>query len=109
VPAAVGQPELPIVDLEAATVPLVRPREDEAARCAGAEHRLDLPAENRSLILDPVPVAVVPALGDHEREVADDVVQTREVVLQALLRLEKDVEGGKVEEGQLEILRRGVV
>ena len=109
IPPAVGQPEVPVVDLEAATVPLVRPREDEAAGGAGAEHRLDLPAENRSLVLDPVPVAVVPALGDDDREVADDVVQTREVVLQALLRLEVDVEGGKVEEGQLEVLRRGVV
>ena len=103
---AVGEAEVPIVDVEAAAVPLVGPREHEGARAACLERGPDLPVEHLRLHFLAVPPAVQPDLGHHQGPVAGDVLEPRQVGRERPLRLQVDVEGHEVEERELEVLRR---
>src|SRR5581483_4447136 len=60
-PLAVDEPEVPVVDVAAAAVPLVGPGEDEGARAAGGERRAHLPAEPVRLAPAPVRRAAGPS------------------------------------------------
>src|SRR5581483_11608332 len=88
---AVGQAEVPVVDLEAAAGPLVRPREDERAGATARKRRPHLPVERRRLRIEPVPTAVEAELGEDERPITGDRLQPREVGGEALRRFEIDV------------------
>ena len=77
-----GEPEIPVVDVVAAAVPLVGPREDERAGAAGPERRPHLPVERRRLHALAVPAAVEPDLGHDQRAVAGEVLQPRQVGLE---------------------------
>ena len=103
---AVGEPEVPVVDVVAATMPLVGPGEDERARAARRERRAELPVESVAACVSAVAAAVETELRDHERPVAGDVLQPREVGLQALGVLEVDVEATKSRNGSSQVLRR---
>ena len=93
----------------AAAVQLVGPAEDEEAGGAGLEGVLDLPPERRGLSLAAVAAAIESGLGDEQRPVAAEVLQTCQVRGVGLLLLEEDVAGGEVEKGQLQVLGRGKV
>ena len=62
---AVDEPEGPVVDLEAAAVPLVGPGEHERARAAGGERGAHLPVERARLRGLAVPERVEAGLGEH--------------------------------------------
>ena len=103
------QAELPVLDVVAPPVPLVCPREDEEPGAPGRERRPHLPVQHVSLRGRTVPPAVQPELGHDDRAIAGQVVETGQVGLQALPRLEVHVEADHVEERQFQVLGRGVV
>ena len=107
--ALVRQAELPVVHVLARPVPLVGPGEDEGARRARGEGRAHLPVEHGGLGPLSVAEAVEAELAQHERAGAREVVQTGEVGLEAIARLEIDVEAHEVEERQPQVLGGRVV
>ena len=104
-----SQTETPVVDVGAAAVPLVRPREDEGAGAARGESRRQLPGERIGLRLVAVSQAVEPQLGDDERAIAREGLQPCQVGLELLFRFEEDVEADEIEERELEVFGRGIV
>ena len=106
---AVDEAEVPVVDVEAAAVPLVGPGEDEHARAAGGEGGAHLPVERARLGAFGVAQRVEADLGDEQRAVARDVLEPGQVRLELRARLEVDVEADEVEERQLEVLGGRVV
>src|SRR2546422_3333306 len=90
-------------------VPLVGPREHEHAATPGGERRSHLPVERARLATLAVAQGVQAQLAHEERPVPSDVLQARQVRLEAVLRLEVDVEADEVEERQPEVLGRGIV
>ena len=108
-PFAVDETEVPVVDVDAAPMPLVRPGEDERARAARRVRCAQLPLEQPRLDVDSVAAAVEADLGDQQRPLAGDVVEARQVRLERSVGLEVDVEADKVEEGQLQVLGGRVV
>ena len=79
-----------------------RPRNRRRTRCGAASRGTGL----RGLA---VPAAVETDLGEEERPVARDVLQARQVRLQARARLQVHVEADEVEEGKLQVLGRRIV
>src|SRR4029450_1476065 len=61
-PFAVGEAEVPVLDVVTPAMPLVGPREDERSRAPRRERRRDLPAEGKGLVAEPVPAAVAPGI-----------------------------------------------
>jgi hypothetical protein len=108
-PLPVGEPEVPVLDVVSAAMPLVGPREHERARAAGCERVRQLPPEAVRLLGEPVPGAVEADFREEKRPVSREVLQPSEVRGELLGRLQIDVEGAQVEERKLEVLGRGVV
>ena len=108
-PLPVGEPEVPVVDVVSAAVPLVRPREHERARAPGGEGLRQLPAQALGLLLEPVAPAVEPDLCEEKRPVSGEVLQPSEVRRELLGRLQVHVEREQIEERKLEVLARRVV
>src|SRR5919198_2062388 len=106
---AVDEPEVPVEDLAAATVPFIRPRKHEGPSATGLKRRPQLPLETLRLALAPVPPTVEPNLAQDQWPIASDVVQTSEVRLEVRLPFEINVEAHQIEERQVQVLRRGVV
>ena len=106
---AVDQAEGPVVDLEPAAVPLVRPGEHEHAGAAGGEGGPDLPVERRACASSRVAQRVEAGLGDDERPVAGDVLEPSEVGRELRARLEEHVEAHEVDERQREVLGARIV
>ncbi len=90
-------------------VPLIRPGEHEHAGAPGREGRAHLPVEGPGLDVFAVAQAVKPELAHHERAVAGEVLQPGEIGVEALLRLEIDVEAQQIQERQPEVFRGGVI
>jgi hypothetical protein len=86
-------------------MPLVGPAEQECARAARLERGLELPRQALRLHGIFVAAAVEADLGHQERPLAAQVVQSQEIVGEALPRLEVDVEADEIEERELEELR----
>ena len=107
--ALVRQAELPVVHVLARPVPLVGPGKNERARTARGERRAHLPVEHVRLCLLAVAEAVEAELAQHERAIARQVVQAGKVGLEAIARLEIDVEAHEVEERQPQVLGGRVV
>ena len=108
-PIPAGEPEVPVLDVVAAAVPLVRPREHEDARAPRRERGPDLPVEHPCLRDLPVAAAVEPDLGENQGPIAREVVEPGEVGVQLLPRFQVHVEGDDVQEGQVQVLGRGEV
>jgi hypothetical protein len=108
-PLPVDEAEIPVGHVVAPAVPLIGPGEDEDARGAGAESVAHLPLQRFCLGCLAVAATVDADLGDQQRPVPREVLQAGEVGLEGPLVLEEDVERGEIEEGQLEILGRGIV
>ena len=106
---AVDQAEVPVVDVESAAVPLVRPREHEDPRRPAGEGAADLPVERAGLRFLAVTSAVEAGLGDDQGPVAADVLEPREIGLELRTGLQEDVEADDVDERKLEVLRARVV
>ena len=101
--------EGPVLHVVALPVPLVGPGEHEDAGTAGGERAPHLPGERARLDALVVAEAVKPELAHEERSVPGEILETGQVGLEPVLRLEVDVEAHEVEAGQLEVFRRGVV
>src|SRR5207247_326680 len=108
-PVASREAEIPVVDIRAGPVPVVGRGISKGASAAGCERRSSLPVERARLGLLAVPKAVQPDLTHDQRTIAGKVLNAREVGLQALRFLEVDIEANEVEEGELQILRGGIV
>ena len=108
-PVDPGEAEGPVLHVVAVPVPLVGPGEHEDAGTAGGERAPRLPGERARLDALVVAEAVKPELAHEERSVAGEILQTGQVGLKPVLRLEVHVEAHEVEERQLEVFRRGVV
>src|SRR5439155_12333800 len=108
-PVGARQAERPLADLLAVPIPLVGPREHEHAGATGGERRPYLPVERPRLSTLAMAEAVEPELAHDERPVSCDVLQARQVRLEAVLRLEVHIEAHEVEKRQPEVLRGGVV
>src|SRR5204863_8832777 len=100
---------VPVLDVEAAAMPLVGPREHEHARAAGGKGASDLPVERASLGLLAVAAAVEPRLGDDQRPVAGDVLEAGGVGLELGAGLEEDVETDEIHEVELKVLGAWIV
>ena len=90
-------------------MPLVRPSEDKRTRATARECGAHLPVQGPRLPQLAMTAAVEPDLGEDQRPIAREVVESREVGLEALLGLEVDIEAGQVDKPELEILRRRIV
>jgi hypothetical protein len=90
-------------------VPLVGPGEDEGARAARREGRADLPLERPGLRGQAVPLRVEADLAQEQRLLPRQVLEPRQVRIEAVGRLEIDVEADEVQEGQIQVLGRRVV
>ena len=108
-PVATGETEVPVLDVEAASVPLVGPAEHEAPRRAGGERGAHLPAQRSGLRRHAVPPTVEPDLRHDQGTVAGEVLKAREIRRQAPRRLEIHVEADQVDEGQLEVFGGRIV
>src|SRR5439155_21700419 len=91
------------------TGPTLGPAEPQLAATAGGECRANLPVERARLTTLAVAQGVEAQLAHEERPVPGDVLQARQVRLEALLRLEIDVEADEIEEREPEVFGRGVV
>jgi hypothetical protein len=105
-PLPIDEPELPVVDVGAATPPFIGPRKcDRAARPfleRGANvHRGDLGLARVSLTN-----GIGAGFGEQQRLVSGDVLQSREIGPQIGFVVQVDVEGVQIEERQIEKLRR---
>src|SRR3954469_24633735 len=100
---SIRQPEIPVVDVVAAAMPLVCPGEDNRPGAAPLEHRPELALDGLCLLVQPVSPTVEPELCEQQRAVTHDVVKPRHVRLQLARTLEEDVEAGEVEKGQLQV------
>ena len=67
------------------------------------------PGERPRLSLPPIAQTVHADLAHQQRSLARDVLKTREIGLETILRLEIDVETGEVEKGQAQVLGRRIV
>src|SRR5256886_2530036 len=105
--AGAGQTERPVLDVMAVAVPLVGPREHEHAAASRGERSADLPIERARLTALAVAQGVEAQLTHEERPVPGDVLQARQVGLEAVLRLEIHVEADEVEERQPQVFGRG--
>jgi hypothetical protein len=105
----VGDAEGPIFDLAAGAKPLVGPGKNYRTRRPGVESRPDLPVERMRLRQLAMPHTVETQLGQQQRAVAADVLQTRQVGLQLTLSLQIDIERNHIEKGQVEVFRRRII
>ena len=108
-PRSVDETEIPVLDVEPAPVPLVRPAEREGAGAAVGEDRAELLLERPRLRRPAVSPAVEPDLGHDEGAVAGEVVEPREIRLEPLPRLEIHVEAEEVGERQVQVFGRRIV
>ncbi len=109
VPLPIGQTEIPIRNVIAATVPFIRPGKDKRAGTPPRKDRADLPLEHVRLSVLSVATTVESDLPHEHRTVTRHVLQTRQVGLKAFLRLEVHIEAHQVQERQLQVLRGGIV
>ena len=101
-PIAIDQPECPVVHRVAAAPPLVGPREGHGAARAFFERGANLHRRDLGLARFAFTDAVGARLGQQQRLVSGDVLQSREVRAQFGLAMQVDVEGADVEERQVE-------
>src|SRR5438105_13047119 len=97
-----GQTERPVLDVVAVAVPLVGPREHEHTAAPRGERRSHLPVERACLATVAVAQGIEAQLTHEKRSVPRDVLQARQVRLEAILRLEIHAEADEVEEGEPE-------
>ncbi len=105
VPAAVDQTEAPALDPFAAAEPFVRVAEPDRAGDGGPAGRVVKPAPGLGLGRLPVRRRVQAKLGDHQRFVASQVLQTVQVAGQGLRLLEVKVHRQKIGVARDQVLR----
>src|SRR5205807_5108865 len=74
-PVPAREPEVPVINVGAGTVPFVGPRIDEGAGATRGERGTDLPVQDSRLYRFAVPPAVEPDLAHEERALAGQRVQ----------------------------------
>jgi hypothetical protein len=103
------QPEGPVLDREAARVPLVGEGEGDGACTAELGGDAGGARDDGRLGLLPLADGVDAELGEHEGAGAGQVLQTGEVAAQGDLVVQVDVETGEIQEVELQVLRGGEV
>ena len=106
VAGAVDEPEVPVLDIEPATPPLVGPRECHCAAGPFLEGHAQVHRRDRSLALLAFADAVGASLGQQQRPGAGNVLQSRQVGSQVRFAVQVHVEGADVEEREVEELGR---
>src|SRR5262249_50981150 len=105
----IGKTKIPILNVMAATMPFICPGKDECPGTACRKDRANLPIEDVRLDILTIPATVEPDLPHEYRPVPSHILQTCEIGLKTLLRLQVDVETHEVQEWELQILCGGIV
>src|SRR5258705_9368987 len=98
IPIATSESKIPVVHVRARPVPFVGPRVSERPRTAGGEGRADLPIEHPRLDILAVAPAVETDFAHHERALAGERLQTRQLCLEPILGFGGTVIGGEIQE-----------
>src|SRR5262249_27245560 len=77
--SAIGDAEVPIEHLVVAAMPFVRPGEDERPRATRVERDADLRLQPFRLLAESLAAAVDPDLGDEQRFLGCEILETRQV------------------------------
>src|SRR5258706_16254009 len=97
-PVAIDKAKAPILDQVAAGEPLVGPGEDKSAGDPGGKRGAHLPGQDLPLFLGTVVHRVDAELGQDQRLVDGEVVQSRYVATKCSFIMEIDVEAEKIGE-----------
>ena len=92
-----------------AAVPFVGPAKHKSAAAAFFEGRSNLPVERVRLFLFAMAKTVEAEFPEQQRALAHYVVKVGDVVAQALLVFQINVEANQIDEIQLEIFRRWII
>src|SRR5512140_3980313 len=103
---ACGESEIPVIDLETASGPLIRPREDKYSRAPVLEDGPDLPVQDLGLRERAVAAAIQPNLSHQQRAVAGQILQPGEIRAKLVAALQIYIERNEIQEVELEIFRR---
>src|SRR6266850_1478085 len=101
--------ELPIINVVASTKPFISPGKNEKTGAAAGKNGARLPFEHPSLRGLAIAQAVQTNFSHHERTFVREILQTRHVCLQFVLRFQVDVERNEVQKRQIEIFRRRII
>ncbi len=108
-PLAIDQPEIPVMDLGAATPPLVGPRIRHRAARAFLERRANVHGGDCGLTVQTLTDAVGARFRQQQRLRAGDVLEVGEIRPQLRLAVQVDVERQDVEGRQIQIARGRIV
>src|SRR6516162_7334303 len=92
-----------------AAIPLVGPAENEGAGTTLSKGSSNLPVEDAHLSVLSVPNAIQTYLRQEERPIAGNIMKPRNIIAQALLGFQIDVEGDKIYKIQFQIFGGWVI
>ena len=101
--------KVPILNIEAASIPFVCPPEYKYSCATTGEGRPDQPIQGLGLALFPITPAVETNLGQDQRAFSRQIVESRQVSFPGILRLQIHVKAHQVQEWQSKVLGCGIV